>query len=106
MSDTINIHAVKHNMNRIEALDHLKLVLADRGEDYGTPRGNHQIVADLLNTLQRHHKNSEQWTPQDTMLMMILVKVARLCNSPNHIDSWLDIAGYAVCGIDSINEEF
>jgi hypothetical protein len=30
--------------------------------------------------------------------MQILVKVARLIESPAHKDSWLDIAGYAASG--------
>jgi hypothetical protein len=29
---------------------------------------------------------------------MALVKIARLANSPDHMDSWIDIAGYAACG--------
>jgi len=103
--DYVNTLSVKKSMNRIDALDELKLVLADRGADYGSPRSNHQIVADLMNVLEKHHKRADHWDPEDTMLMMILVKVARLCTTPEHIDSWLDIAGYAACAIDAINDK-
>jgi len=37
--------------------------------------------------------------------MMVLIKVARLVSTPQHIDSIMDIAGYAFCAIDAINEE-
>jgi len=104
MKEEVNTKAVKDSMNRIEALDKLKLVLADRGDDYGSPLDNHQIVADLFNVVLTHHKRADKLEAEDTMLLMILIKVARLCNSPEHIDSWLDMAGYSVCGIDAINE--
>jgi hypothetical protein len=32
--------------------------------------------------------------------MLALLKIARLKNSPNHRDSWVDIAGYAACGAE------
>lgn len=35
---------------------------------------------------------------------MICMKLARLCNSPEHLDSWDDIAGYARCGRMVIEE--
>lgn len=100
----INTLSVKESMNRIEALDKLKLVLGDRGADYGTPLKNHQIVADLINVLEKHHKRAGEWEAEDTMLLMILVKVARLCTTPEHVDSWLDIGGYSACAIDAIHE--
>jgi hypothetical protein len=28
------------------------------------------------------------------------LKVARLMHTPGHVDSWVDIAGYAACGAD------
>ncbi len=34
----------------------------------------------------------------DVLRMMILLKMARTINSPGHVDSWLDIAGYASLG--------
>lgn len=45
------------------------------------------------------------FTPQDVAYMMILLKMARLMESPDHRDSIVDIAGYAetaarVVGLD------
>jgi hypothetical protein len=31
---------------------------------------------------------------EDVALMMVLMKVARLCNTPDHRDSLVDICGY------------
>ena len=36
--------------------------------------------------------------PETVALMMALLKVARLIKSPEHLDSWVDLAGYAACG--------
>ena len=35
---------------------------------------------------------------------MILDKVARLTNNPEHLDSWIDIAGYARCAVMIMDE--
>jgi hypothetical protein len=34
----------------------------------------------------------------DVAILMALMKVARLIESPGHEDSWTDLAGYAACG--------
>lgn len=34
----------------------------------------------------------------DVAILMALMKIARLIESPNHMDSWVDLAGYAACG--------
>jgi hypothetical protein len=36
-------------------------------------------------------------TPYDVATMMLMVKLARLMQSPGHQDSHIDIAGYAAC---------
>lgn len=38
------------------------------------------------------------FSPGDVAAMMALVKIARMATSPNHLDNWDDLAGYAVCG--------
>jgi hypothetical protein len=38
------------------------------------------------------------FTPGDVAAMMALVKIARMATSPNHLDNWDDLAGYAICG--------
>lgn len=33
------------------------------------------------------------------VLEMLCLKMARLIHNPSHLDSWIDIAGYARCGV-------
>jgi hypothetical protein len=37
----------------------------------------------------------------DVAHLMVLLKVARSINNPQHKDSWIDIAGYAACGAET-----
>lgn len=75
-----------------------RITTQDRRDEYGHPADDFAKIA-------------KQWevtlgcrvTPQQVALCMIQVKIARLCHSPNHEDSVLDIAGYANC-IDMIRQ--
>ena len=65
-------------------------ITQDRGQDYGHPLDDFRrvamikaAVADCPDVEVRH------------ALEMIGVKMARLCTSPDHLDSIVDIAGYA-----------
>ena|ERR1700722_17353500 len=75
----------------------------DRALNYGAPEDNFRRIAELWNAWQKikgsyFPKNS--YTPVDVAVMNILLKIARLANTPSHNDSWIDIAGYAACGAD------
>jgi len=39
-------------------------------------------------------------TPEQVVLCMTCLKVARLMETPDHEDSWVDIAGYGACGAE------
>ena len=69
-----------------------ELINADRHEDYGQYVDNAGRIAELWST----YKGIEI-TREDVTAMMILLKVARLAQTPTHRDSWLDIAGYVGC---------
>ena len=101
----VNKEAYKETMNKAEAIQHLDKVLNDRGANYGRPRPNHQRMADLLNNFLDGRKNRGPITPEEVTIIMVLFKVARIMESPQHVDSYLDIAGYAICGLDCIDEE-
>lgn len=69
-------------------------VTAERGSVYGPPSIDFSraarlkaVIAECSDPLARH------------ALEMIAVKIARLINTPYHLDSWVDIAGYARCGV-------
>ena len=68
-----------------------------RGADYGTPSVNlGERTADLMDAYLKHRTGPIDG--RDVCILQIMVKVARLVESPDHRDSWLDIAGYAASG--------
>lgn len=65
-----------------------------RGNVYGHPKIDFgrvdrlkAVIAECPDPLARH------------ALEMIAVKIARLIQTPDHLDSWIDIAGYARTGV-------
>ena len=87
-------------MKEFEALDVLEeakdLIYGQRSDDYGDAQSNFQRMADLVNPIIK--KADGNLTATDMALVMIQVKIARLQESPDHEDSWIDIAGYAALG--------
>jgi len=87
-------------MKEFEALDVLEeakdLIYGQRADDYGDAQSNFQRMADLVNPIIK--KADGNLTATDMALVMIQVKIARLQESPDHEDSWIDIAGYAALG--------
>lgn len=41
--------------------------------------------------------------PHDVAALMILLKVSRLSRSPDELDHFIDIAGYAACGAEAVH---
>lgn len=65
-------------------------IVKDRGEDYGHPLDDFETANRIKDALRR--------CPDPVIrhaLDMIGVKMARLCTSPEHMESIKDIAGYA-----------
>lgn len=90
-----------------QLLDQAKaIVCGARRQTYGNPEDNLGCIAALWNAyLLRTHakeagsaKYSIMVSAADVAAMMVLMKCARLAETPNHADSWRDIAGYAACG--------
>lgn len=80
-----------------------KIVTGARRQSYGTPEDNFACIADLWNMyLNRRADTVDKrdymvLVPTDVAVMMILMKCARLAETPTHHDSAVDIAGYAAC---------
>lgn len=73
-----------------------EVIYGDREQTYGSPGKNLELIAKYWEA----HLNSKygvnlSLTTSDVSGMMILLKQARLANSPGHIDSLVDICGYA-----------
>ncbi len=69
-------------------------VTLDRRHIYGAPDDTYRRVATLRSVVD------ECSDPQiREILGMVVTKVARLVQTPDHLDSWVDVAGYARCGV-------
>lgn len=78
-------------MNRGKILDEAKrLTSTDRNDIYGDPSENHQRIADLWSVYLE-----TEISPSQVALCLCLVKVSRLMATPNHLDSFIDLAAYA-----------
>jgi hypothetical protein len=80
-------------------LDAAKAAVADRGLNYGKPEDNFGRIADLW-SVHLENRGIPAVLAASVALMMVDMKQARLENDPTHLDSWVDIAGYAACGAE------
>lgn len=64
-----------------------------RSADYGHPYDDFTRSARMWAPIL----GLDEVTPEQVALCMIAVKVSRLCATPGHHDSIVDIAGYARC---------
>ena len=69
-----------------------RLTSGDRDGTYGHPYVDYTRTAQLWSGILGAEVTAEQ-----AILCMIAVKLSRLCHSPGHRDSIVDIAGYARC---------
>lgn len=86
-------------MDKVEALQAAINAVAERGENYGSVRENHLRIARLWSVVL-----GQDVTPEQVALCMTCLKVARLIETPDHEDSWIDIAGYGACGVEIATE--
>lgn len=82
-------------MNRGEILAEAdRLTHGDRDKNYGSPLVNHQRIAAIWSVIL-----GQEVTPSQVALCMAGVKIARLVETPNHEDSFVDAAAYiAIAG--------
>lgn len=69
-------------------------IVAERGAVYGHPRENFRRIA-ALRAVVAECKDPLARVALDE----ICVKIARLIETPTHVDSWRDIQGYAETGL-------
>jgi len=75
------------------------LVYGQRSKDYGHPSQHFQNIAELWNAYIGvkiiHQNGSAHLNTIDIAALNILQKIARVATNQQHMDSWVDIAGYA-----------
>jgi hypothetical protein len=92
-------------MTRKECLDAAAgCVLKDRQNQYGGPENNFERIATMWNG----YLGTNSIKPWDVAAMMGMLKMARARFNPKHADNWVDLAGYAACGVEcaTAQEEF
>jgi hypothetical protein len=67
-------------------------VVANRRKTYGDPRASLEAIAKRWSLTLGHTV-----TPAQVALCLIDLKLARLVHDPTHLDSMVDVAGYAAC---------
>lgn len=81
-------------------------VLIERGGVYGRFERNAEIMQELKDTV----RNTPSWENMRPSMReaidMILHKIGRsVGGNPDHIDNWVDIAGYAQLIVNELEEE-
>lgn len=77
-------------MTNWSILGHTAKVLEERRDDYGDPAEQFRAIADRWSITL-----GTPITPSQVALCMIDLKLARLAYDPGHIDSMVDVIGYA-----------
>lgn len=78
-----------------------KIVCNDRNVQYGEPEDNFNTIAKFWSTFLDIHITAPQ-----VAAMMILMKTARIkASAGRDTDSWVDAAGYAVCGCELMHRK-
>lgn len=88
-------------MNRADLLSTALDAVNARPKAYGPPEDNFNRIARHWNVYMTGKYGCEPVLDAvDIAAMMALMKIARLEETPDHMDSWTDLAGYAACGAE------
>jgi hypothetical protein len=76
----------------------IKDTFADRASVYGNFRLGSQVEAEIMKTIRDRYETEHGYKINpvyDTWINHIAIKLSRISMTPDHVDSWHDIAGYA-----------
>lgn len=74
------------------------IVNGARRNSYGTPEDNFERIARFWQAYFENTGRTVAIHAEDVSPMMRLMKEARLCESPDHRDSFVDLIGYTLTG--------
>lgn len=96
MEENKNTLSAKDLMPRSKILKEAEYVICgDREEDYGSPQKNFKLVSELWSSYLE--KNVDE---NDVVMMMNLLKIARIRTGEGTYDCYLDIIGYTALGAE------
>ena len=72
-----------------------RCVCGQRENEYGVPEDSFEMIGKFWTVYLDYATKIDA---HDVAAMMALLKIARIAKSPDHMDSWCDLAGYASCG--------
>lgn len=79
-------------------MNSLNTTLSQRGAIYGDYEEGSQFIADVMGSMEtiRKRQGHLPLTEENRVhLNYILLKLTRIMITPDHVDSWHDLAGYA-----------
>tara|TARA_R110000787_G_scaffold250820_1_gene356387 strand:- start:1759 stop:2031 length:273 start_codon:yes stop_codon:yes gene_type:complete len=83
-------------MNRYQMLAAAELAVRDRQNSYGSPEESFDRTAKIWNIILAGKLGEEhEISATDVAMMMCGMKLSRLIENPGHLDSTVDLAGYA-----------
>ena len=77
-----------------------RLINGPRAKEYGPAKFNHERIAKIWSVIL-----GIEVTAQQVVACMVGVKLARLAESMEHDDTWIDIIGYAALGGEFTHEK-
>ena len=85
-------------MNKTILKEAHEIIYGDREKTYGDPSKNLSLIGQLWGAYL-----GQDISDYDVAYLMIMLKIARLSNTPDHRDSLVDICGYAAL-VDRIQQ--
>ncbi len=89
-------------------MDAVDKTLEERGEVYGDYKGGTALRVQILALINERHREVRA-RPIDPLhqiyILDIINKLSRIATSPDHIDTWHDIAGYAKLTEEALQNE-
>lgn len=82
------------------------LITGDRNNQYGPPTQDFSRTAAALTALGYRGPGGRDLAAHDVAILVGVVKLSRLMWEPTKRDSWVDLAGYAACGWECVEDEY
>lgn len=81
-------------MTRSDCIEQARQIITkDRNATHGEPENSFATIAAFWSTYL-----DIEIAPFDVAAMMALLKLARIKENPDHLDSWIDTVGYCAIG--------